>query len=161
MANFLRMIRQGRWLKHPAWDWLGKDDIHSDALIDLQTTGNALSVFKVESDDDINRIVVALAANRTEVKNLDYVVFDDVALVSSDISFAQKEGDTPDDAVNQLHHDVYNLTAFKLAKIAQAVSLCEMQRVPQKTLKTQLQQGVAGHQLDPQKMNERLLSKIG
>ncbi len=160
MANFLRMIRQGRWLRRPEWDWLDNDEIPSDALLDFQTNDNSLSVFKVESDGDIDRVVVALAANRTTVSNVDYILFVEENLVSSDIAFVQKDGDTPDYSVNQLHYDVINLTVLKVCALAQMVSPCNMQRVLSKTLKAQLKQAVTERRLDPAKVNESLLAKL-
>lgn len=160
MANFLRTIRQARWLRPPSWDWLGSDDIQSDALLDLRTEDNTLSVYKVESGEDIDRVVVALAANREEVQNVDYAIFDDTALTSSNISFIHKEGDTPDYEVNQLHYDVTNLTILSLVQMAQAVLLGERKRVLAKTLKPQVQVALERHQLDRTKMKEKLLGQI-
>ena len=59
------------------WDEWGDGDIQSDALLDLRTQDNALSVFRVDEGAGIGRIVTALAATRENLSHLDYVVFDD------------------------------------------------------------------------------------
>ena len=141
-------------------DWLGNGEIQSDALRDLQTEDNTLSVYKVDSGDDIARVVVAMAANRDNVSNFDYAIFDDTALISSNVSFLQKNGGTPDYEVNQLHHDVTNLTVLNVVQMAQAISQGERKRVSGKTLKAQMQLALEKDQLDPAKVKEKLLAQI-
>ena len=79
MPRFLRTIRQSRW-QAPKWPHPGSDAVKADALADLQTVNNLLSVYMVESIRDIHRITVALAATRDNLQNVDYVVFDDTGL---------------------------------------------------------------------------------
>ena len=75
MATFLRMTRQGRWLKYPDLEWLQPDELQSDALLDLQTKDNRLSVYRAEGEEEAKQVVIALAANRESLSNLDYAIF--------------------------------------------------------------------------------------
>ena len=110
----MRTTRQARWLKYPDLEWLSQDDIQSDALLDLRTEDNKLSVYKVENEADTERVIIALAATRENLSNLDYAVFEDSTLASTDITISQQNGETPDAEVNKLHYDLTNLTVRKL-----------------------------------------------
>ena len=49
------MTRQGRWLD---LEWLPKGELQSDALLDLKTEDNKLSVYKVDGVEDTERVVI-------------------------------------------------------------------------------------------------------
>ena len=96
MPTFLRVVQKSRWHSKPEWNGWQSGDLQGDALLDLQTKGNALSVYHVGGVAGVDRVVTALAATRQFVSNLDYVVFDDAPLASSNIDFVQSNGETPD-----------------------------------------------------------------
>lgn len=176
MARFLRIIKQGRWFKQRAWDQVSEDDCTGDplvgvksvALLDLQereprypeADPNSLSVFKVETEADINRVIVALASKRQGVSNFDYAVFDDEALLSFDISFVQNEGWTPDSQVNQWHYDVTNLTVLKLVELARAVARGKSDRMLPKNLTAHLKETFQGENLNLDEVNQELRNKL-
>ena len=139
MPTFLRIVQKSRWHPKPEWNGWGHDDLQGDALLDLQTKGNALSVFSVDEGAEIDRIVSALAATRQYLSNLDYVVFDDVSLMSSGIAFIHTDGATPDKEVNDVHYDLVDLTISKLVQVARIVSKCNRQRITKSTIKNKLQ----------------------
>ena len=66
MAFVLRMISQGRWLFEPQlFPWISKDEPLADALLDLKTEKNKLSVYDIESPNsdieqnlELKRIIV-------------------------------------------------------------------------------------------------------
>ena len=113
----MRVVRQPRWHKNPELDWLPDGDLQADALGELQTGGNALSVYRVENETGRERVIVALAANRDNLANLDYAIFDDAGLASIGVAINQPDGQTPDLGVNRLHYDLANLTAGRLVQL--------------------------------------------
>lgn len=155
------MTRQARWLKHPDLDWLSQDEIQGDAMLDLQTEDNKLSVYRVQSDEEAERVVLALAANRLNLANLDYALFEDTILIPLDIALVQQAGQTPDDGVNELHYNLTNLTVDRLAKLAVLVSAGQHTRVPRKNIRTRLHQAIRAGTLDRDKLNPDLLGKVG
>lgn len=161
MTRYLRMIRQARWLKYPDLGWLSEDDIQGDAFGDLQTTDNKLSVYRVENDEVRERIVIALAANRDNVANLDYAILEEDALSKVGIEIRQQDGNTPDTSVNKLHYDLTLLTVTNLSKLAQLVSSGEQARTPRKTVRAGLRQAVQLGTLDVRKIKPALVSRIG
>ena len=160
MTRFLRITRQARWLKHPDLEWLSQGELQSDALGDLQTRDNALSVYRVDGKKDAERVVVALAANRDNLANLDYAIFEDVDVASIDIEISQNEGETPDAEVNELHYDLANLTARRLVQLAQVISLGEHSRMPKKTVQVRLRRALLAGYLDKVRLKPHLLRSI-
>ncbi len=156
----MRTTRQARWLKYPDLEWLSQDDIQSDALLDLRTEDNKLSVYKVENEADTERVIIALAATRENLSNLDYAVFEDSTLASTDITISQQNGETPDAEVNKLHYDLANLTVRKLVLLAQAVSSGEHARMPVKEIKARLQRAIRAGTLNQGRLKPQLLEKI-
>ena len=156
----MRVTRQGRWLKYPDLDWLQPNEIQSDALLDLQTKGNRLSVYKIEDAEDAKQIAIALASNRDYPDNLDYAVFDDTTLVSTGIAISQQDGDTPHYKVNELHYDVSNLTVERLTVLAHAISKGAHVRVLRKVIEAEIQEAMRAGVLDEDKMKPKLLQKI-
>ena len=160
MTNFLRVTRHGRWLVYPDLPWLPQDGIQGDALLDLQTEDNRLSVYRVENEEDTKQVVIALAANRKNLVNLDYAIFEDSPLVSTGIAIQKQNGETPHDQVNKLHYDLANLTVGSLAVLAQAVASGAHTRVPWKNIKAGLQEAMGSGALDEGKMKPELLRRI-
>ena len=141
-------------------DWLPENEIQSDALGDLQTRANKLSVFRIETEDDTERVAIALAANRDNLANLDYAIFEDTTLVPAGISILQQEGETPDPEANKLHYDLTNLTVRELGLLAQAVAAGEHSRKLPKDVKAGLQRGIQSGDLDQGRLKPQLLQKI-
>ena len=161
MRQFLRSIRQGRWYRYPVVDWLDDGELQGDALSDIRTQDCRLSVYRVTSDADRQRVAVALAATRNEFSNMDYAVFVDSDLDALGITVQPTEGDTPDEAVNELHYELGNLTVKRLALLAKIVSVGEHRRIRQKQIKVLLQEAARSGRLDMarvkfQKMRESL-----
>lgn len=100
--------------------WLHPDDVRADALWDLKTEQNALSVYLLDSKDEglINRFVAALAAIRQRVVHFDYALVDLESFRTLGLALADAPGVTPDSTVNGWHKNVIELTAEKVAKVA-------------------------------------------
>ena len=137
------------------------DEIQADALGDLQTKNNALSVYRVDNDSDTKRVVVALAANRDAPANLDYAVFDGDDLPTIGVKLNRQEGATPDVEANKLHYDVEDLTAKGLAQLARVVSSAEHGRIPLKKVKGWLKDALRSGSLERERLKESLLKKLG
>lgn len=88
----------------------------------LGPKSGSLLVYVVDSEASIERIVVALAASRDRVSNLDYVVLEDTNLSSLGITVLSTTGQTPDMVANSLHYDLGHLTVDKLVGLAKIIS---------------------------------------
>ena len=78
MAIFLRKIdARSLWQNPlPGEGWLGDRDLRADALRDLRTDENKLSIFEVNEEDGIpvKRIVAAIAAKRDFLAKVDFIL---------------------------------------------------------------------------------------
>lgn len=160
MATFLRVVQKNRWHPETGWNGWQTGDIQGDALLDLQTKGNALSVYDVEGGLDAERIVVALAAGRQFLSTLDYVVFDDAPLASSSIDVVQTSGDTPDSVVNLVHYDLKNLTVGKVVRLARIVSGNDRKRITKAQMKGKLKKALDNQWLDSSMISGDLLGQV-
>jgi len=121
MATVLRKIDHKQlWNKKPEGDiasWLQEGELPADALQDIQTDNNRLSVFLLEdgAPTTLERVIGALAAKRNHLAKFDYVLFGPALLAELGIELEATLGDTLDGAVNACHRDLVKLTATKLA----------------------------------------------
>ena len=157
MAEFLRVVRQARWFR---LDWLPSDELQADAFSDLQTRDNKLSVYRLDSDADVQLVIVALAATREQLDNLDYVVFNDSGLGSLSIDLFQETGETPSDRANNLHWELRHLTNTRLLGLAQLLSESHHDRISKKQVQLWLKDALRAGVLDESKMKNTLLAKL-
>jgi hypothetical protein len=115
----LRKITKPKWYNTP---WLPAGDVPADALVDLRTQKNELSVWRVEAGEaNLNAVIAALASNGTDrVANLDYVLLEDEAVAALGIQCIKTDGDSPhQDANARWHCDLVELTATKVIRLAE------------------------------------------
>jgi hypothetical protein len=159
VPQFLRAIRQQRWFTSPAIAWLPPGELQADALLDLKTDGNELSIFEVDDLSNAERIAVAIAAKRERLDVLDYVIFDGEPFSALGVHIKKIAGTTPDVTVNGVHYHVYELTARRLIEVAHIVAQRQRVRILRKRVKDLLKDGVAAGRLDP-KVNTQLLTNL-
>ena len=157
MSEYLRAIIQKRWHR---LNWMSEDDIQGDAFLDLQTTNNKLSIFKVVNPSDTERIAVAIAAKRSNFSVFDYVVFSDDALIEADVVIRQTVGQTPDTEANKLHHAIQELNANKLTLLAKVISDNTLERLLAGEMEEKLRVAFNRGDLKPEEVNPKLLLKL-
>ena len=120
MSLVFRKIKKSKWYKNDGVPWLATNDLQADALADLKTTGNALSVYFVDRSDkeDLDRVVTALAATRERIEEVEYALFEESALSEIGIKVATAEADTPDAVVNTWHRHLVEMSANKIMELA-------------------------------------------
>lgn len=120
MPFFLRKVRFNKWLRTEECPWLAEGELQADSLVDLCTDNNALSVWQIDdSQSNLERVIVALAANCYRIQNVDYIIFDQKMLSEIGVRVEKTEGNTHDrDANTSWHYDFKNLSAQKLMRLA-------------------------------------------
>lgn len=160
MPRLLRMVRQGRWSR-PDWlpgtltQWQG------DALGDLQTQGNALSLYLAETTDMVNHAVAGLAAKRTTLSNFDYALIEEATMVELMLEIQHEDGDTPHAIANGLHYNVVNLTAGQVHGLMTSIVPEGVQRLPWQTVRDLLRQAYDDGVLDLSLIDDRLAARLG
>jgi hypothetical protein len=125
MAWCVRKLDYRRLLEDPREEeaWLTNGDLRADALRDLTTDDNKLSIYEVDDAGGVSldRILAALAARRDNIAKLDFVLFDFTILGDVELAYERVPGDTFDSAVNDRHIDLVQLTARKLAEFGSRI----------------------------------------
>lgn len=123
MPLILRTLRKNKFVRELQPAWVPQDDIQADALKDLETTDNDLSVWLIEEDlSNLERVLAALAANRDQLANIDFALLDVTVINNLGILIQSTPGLAPDQAVSLLHRDLIQLTATQLTQLAQALA---------------------------------------
>jgi hypothetical protein len=163
MPFFLRTIRKARWYNVEGVSWLEKGDIQADPLADLNTKGNELSVWLVENDrSNLEQVVTALAATRTDISNLDYALLDVRLLPELNIKVRHTTGGTPDEKANaSWHRDLVELSAFKVVELARVIlAKAERKRIPETEIRRLIIQAIASGRIEPTELQESIRDKI-
>jgi len=143
--------------------WLQPDELAADALQDLRTKQNRLSVYLVDSLESpaLNRVLAAMAASRDNIDKLDYASFDWSFLGDLGIEVEAVPGGTPDEEVNQWHRDLVELTAAKLAALGLTMRRHgNVSRKYPKDVTDLIREGVRLSQIDYGRLKQTLASKI-
>jgi hypothetical protein len=150
----LRKIRKSKWYESESVPWLTKEDLQADALVDLATKGNRLSVYLVNYDHtNLEQVITALAANCDYVSDFDFALFDHDALWELGIRIENSDGDTPDSVVNSWHCELIELTAERIVALAGIIwKRAEKKRFLSKRVHHLLAHAVASGQIDRDKM---------
>ena len=155
MGFFLRKIRKAKWYKHPDVLWLGEGELQADALSDLKTEANELSVWFVEADrSNLERVIAALAAEGDHLSNFDYALCAVNDVLSLEIEVTQSPGRSPDQQANEAwHRDLTKLTARALLDLAGVIrSNDERHRVQKKQVEQLVARGVMSGKINREKL---------
>ena len=136
LSFFLRKIRKAKWYRSPDVAWLPAGELQADAMGDLQTSYNSLSVWKVEEDkSDLEDILTAVASTQDHLSHVDYVLISDKALDKLWIKRKYVLGGSHYPDMNNRHVDLTELTASQLYDLAKSIlTVGEKIRVPEKTV---------------------------
>lgn len=123
MPVVLRKIRKAKWYKHPDVPWLLEHELQADALFDLKTDDNEMSVWLIDDErSNLDQVIAALAAKTDFLSNFDYAFWDLQFLLDLNIKVVETEGDTEDTEANNVwHRDLCELSASKIMALAQAI----------------------------------------
>lgn len=154
MPVVLRKIQKSKWYKSGAVPWLPEEELQADALVDLSTKGNKLSIYIIGDDlSDLERVVTALASTREIITDFDYALFDQAILSEIDIKLEYNEGGTADVEVNKLHRDLIELTTSKIIALSNVIKeRARKGRVLSKHVRNLVVKALASNQLDRTKL---------
>lgn len=162
MPHFLRQINKSKWYRNPGVPWLGEGELQADALRDLKTTGNELSVYYVqEGETNLVQITTALAAGRDSVANFDYALIGQEVISTLEIKVKQSSGETLDATVNEWHRDLCELSANKLIDLARAIqNEADKRRILGKKILDHLGEAIRSGRIDTNRLKPLLKAKL-
>lgn len=155
MTLLLRKIdKRARWLKDDeAKQLLASGDVPSDPLGDLNTSGNKLSVWTVNSDkSNIDQIASAIASTRQRPADFSFIIFRLEDITSLGIEHENVPGNTQHTLANRWHVDLIKLTGNKLKDLGKALlNKGELDTIPKKRIV-----GLLNSDLDSNNLPEKL-----
>lgn len=157
-----RLVRAGidpeRWLHEPG---LAEGELQADALSDLRTTGNKLSVFELVEAVSPERIAVAVAAGKERPSDTGYVIFHSEDLTALGIEVETTPGGTADTEVNALHRNLDIGSDTKLVAFARSVlARSEIVPVISERAEQLLRAGLESGQLEEKRVNPKLVDRL-
>ena len=164
MPLILRKIRKAKWYRNENVPWLPEGELQADALSDLYTDSNELSVWHVEGDrSNLERIAVAIMLQADHLANFDYALFDAQILMELDIKVVASPGNTVDEEANShWHRDLKELSAAKLMGLAQVIhsERAEKKRIPEKSIIYHVADSVSAGYIAPACLTESQKEKM-
>ena len=143
---------------HPL-DWIQEGDVAADALSNLRTIGNALSVWQIdEKRTNLARVVAALAAGRMKLDKIDYALLDRQTLEPLGIRLVKEAGGSFDRDANTLwHQDMTGLSASKLLELACTLQTrAEFKRIHKKDVRSLIVASIHDGFIDPTQLETKL-----
>jgi hypothetical protein len=167
MPKVLRKVdRKILWSTEPLEDeetWHSASELRADALVDLRTNKNALSIFVVDdvAGVPVDRIVAALAANRSFLDHVDYIAVDMRVILDLGIKIDNAPGATCDSGVDQCHRNLINLTARKVAELGNSLQkVGEVKRIQVVQVGRLINAGLKAGHIVQNKVNPEILNKL-
>jgi hypothetical protein len=160
MTCFLRKVRKSKWYNNPDVQWLTSGALQADALSDLQTKGNKLSLWIIEEDSsNLERVVTALGSTCDHAAQIDYALVECSKVKELGIILENTPGDSADEELNGKYHvDATQLTAEQVYNFARLIqSTAEIQRCYKVKLIALLREGVGKGVLKTSSMQPSLL----
>lgn len=128
MQLLVRKINRSKWNN-------AEDDVFklsSDAITScLRTSRKTLSVWKINSENELDEAVLALASNFQKLESIDVVILDGNYLLEVTVEQEQTDGVTPVPDLVQNHIDLKDLNYYKVGLIAEHI----IDRIKQKKIK--------------------------
>ena len=144
-------------------DSIKDGDVQADALFDLRTFSNALSVWLIEENlANLNRVVAALAAGRETLDKIDYALIQKQSLDDLGIEVVKAKGVSCDDQANELwHQDLRGLSGAQLVDLAYLIQeQAALERVQRSTVATLIITSVDEGFIDLTRIGEKLRARL-
>lgn len=118
MSLLVRKINRGKWTigEHP-------ESVNADAITQcLKTDKNTLSVWKIDSLDDLGKSILAMAAANDHLSKIDVVLLTEDQLRESNILIEETPGLTPCKDLVGSHRDLSQLNVKDLDAISSLIA---------------------------------------
>lgn len=170
MAYYVRKISRSKWPENP----LSTDEakaleevrgVKADAITNcIRTTGNKLSLWKVEEKSNSIEDIVPLIIGFDRPDTCDIIYISDEAFLEEGISLEQsfEDANTPLDDLKKNHYNAIIKDYEGLGKFAKVVlkSLNNHKRFKGKEIKIKLKDMLNNHEIEKEMISDKLYEKI-
>lgn len=126
MRYYVRKISLSKWPKPPQETPLDIQKLRADAVANVRTFNDNLSIWSVasNSDSDINEAVLALttASGQSSFDKMDIVIFSDSDLSAKGLKLESADGDTAVTELRKTHQNIVGLTYDSLTSVMSIIS---------------------------------------
>jgi|SRR5690554_2767939 len=162
MSFLVRKINKAKWYQI---DIMESDEVSADAITNcLKTTKNTLSVWHIETEDDLEKAVLAIVANQDHLDTIDVVILDEPSLTNYNLNIVASPGETPVKSLIEAHRDIAELSFTKLGQvkehIVQRIRNQKLKRYTVSSLKKILTNAINEGLLKKEDLNESIRQKI-
>jgi len=162
MSFLVRKINKAKWYQI---DIMESDEVSADAITNcLKTNKNTLSVWHIETEDDLEKAVLAIVANQDHLDTIDVVILDEPSLNNYNLNIVASPGETPVTSLIEAHRDIAELTFTKLGQvkehIVQRIRNQKLKRYTVSSLKKILTNAINDGLLKKEDLNETIRQKI-
>lgn len=119
MSILVRKINRAKWPN----DRCGIKKIRADAITyDLKTRDDSISVWRINSKEEVDEAIVALASNCDSISKIDVVLMEEQHLKRRKVRIDDNIiGDTPYTSFNEKHCHIHELNIKSLATVAKHI----------------------------------------
>ena len=164
MCLHVRKINKAKWLQ---LDIINGEDISADAITNcLKTSNNSLSVWKINSESEIDNAVLAIASGQEHLATIDVVLLNPDYLKQNGIKLkeAPNEAITALKSSKKMHFNIKNLTYKKLGIVAKQIiqnfKEDKVKRYTEGKIKEMLKNAISKKELDVNNLNENVKIKL-
>ncbi|MHA1894133.1 MAG: hypothetical protein ACTSX4_06510 [Candidatus Helarchaeota archaeon] len=158
----IRKINKAKWFQI---NIMNDNDVSADAITNcLKTTKNTLSVWNIETEDDIDKAVLAIVSSQDHIETIDVVILNTEKIKEYDINIIASTGNTPIEELKDLHKDLSELTFSKLGKIkdhiVERIRNDKIKRYTKGKLKKMLLEAIKNGKLKLNDLNDSVQNKL-
>ena len=163
MKRFVRKIEKAKWMQNNV---LNGGSPSADAVTgSLRTRNNTLSVWQIETSDELEDAVTAFVCQGQHLDTVDVVVFEESALLERHLKFQKEPADTPLKSFKDRHYDVCELDYDSLGQFSEVIvdslrSKDTTKRFTKGKLKELVKRAVADGKVALEKLNEKIASAV-
>lgn len=170
MSYYIRKIARSKWqenqLSTNEVDAINEvKNVKADAITNcIKTTGNKLSLWKVDEKRDVIEDIVPLIVGFERPDTCDIIYISDEVFKEEDIELEQspEDANTPIEELKQYHYNAIVGNYEGLGKFAKIVlrSLGNYKRFKGKEVKDKLKDMLNSHEIEKEMISEKLYDKI-
>ena len=149
--------------------WVNGNDAMEPASADaitgcLRTTKNTLSVWSINSETELEEVVLAIVSGQDHLETIDVVMLDDEYFVKCKILTKETEGNTPVKDLRDKHVDLCSLNFWSLGMVAEhvieSIKKEKLKRFRKAELEKIIKNAIAKKRLEISDLKESLQKKI-
>jgi len=162
MSLLIRKINKAKWYQV---DIENDSDVSADAITNcLRTIENTLSVWHINSEEDLDKAILALVSNQDHLETIDIVILEESSIQNYNISIVATPGETPIEELAKIHRHLVELTFSKIGAIkdhiVERIRTEHLKRYTKGTLKKLIQAAIEEEKIELDDLKKSVREKI-